>query len=218
MTRATKAEYICAICGKSSEHWYLLSTNTSGLADLDTRPPEMERSTIKYWVQRCPHCGYCASDISKLLPQAVETTKSNVYQKLLNTTYPSKLANSFLCWSAIEEKSGNYVNAGWAALYAVWVCDDMGSDKEAQKCRKITIGLFQKAKEMGGNFGSDKETEEIIMIDLLRRSGQFELALKMCEEALKPRIKEKILQFQKSLIKISDVNSHTITEAIENKN
>jgi hypothetical protein len=39
------------------------TTNEIGSRDLDNRPAEMMRSTIQYWICRCPKCGYCAPDI-----------------------------------------------------------------------------------------------------------------------------------------------------------
>lgn len=28
------------------------------------RPPPMKRETIDVWIEYCPHCNYCSSDIS----------------------------------------------------------------------------------------------------------------------------------------------------------
>ena len=54
----------CAICGIESEHWIGDNSHTNfGQPDLDLRPPEMGRRLIGRLVQRCPECGYCASEI-----------------------------------------------------------------------------------------------------------------------------------------------------------
>jgi len=77
--------------------------------------------------------------------------------------------------------------------------------------------LFQKARENGQEFAEEPGAEEAIMVDLLRRSGQFELASEMCDEGFKRNPKGVILdvlQFEKVLIGRSDVACHTVAEAI----
>jgi len=59
MTTMYEQNVDCFFCGTSSQHGSISSSNTLGSSDLDTRPAEMKRSTICYWVQRCPSCGYC---------------------------------------------------------------------------------------------------------------------------------------------------------------
>ncbi len=85
-----------SVCGTENEYTGIGSTNALGSLDLDTRPPEMERSTIFTWVQRCPECGYCASDVSITRPRAQAVVNGEEYKDQLNDpTYP-ELANSFL--------------------------------------------------------------------------------------------------------------------------
>ena len=80
--------------------------------------------------------------------------------------------------------------------------------------------LFQEAKESGKKVYDDDWDDELIMVDLLRRSGQFEEALKICDAALKEEPDETvhaILIFQKELISMSDISSHTVAEAVRPK-
>ncbi len=77
------------------------------------------------------------------------------------------------------------------------------------------------ARENGQRFAEQNGAEEAIMVDLLRRSKQFELALKTCEEGLRKnpeKIISDILMFQKILISKGDVSRNTIAEAIINNN
>ena len=47
MTTVDEAKRKCALCGETSTHIEVMSTNTfGGVPDLDTRPPEMMRSTF----------------------------------------------------------------------------------------------------------------------------------------------------------------------------
>jgi len=175
----------------------------------------MARSTIDMWVQKCPSCGYCAPDISERIKKSSEVVHSDSYQQQLNSQEFPKLANSFLCFSLIQESAGEYAKAGLASIHAAWVCDDADSDAGSQKCRKKAVTLLEKAKENGQRFAEQAGLEEAIMVDLLRRSGQFELALNTCEYGLKKnpeRIISDILRFQKVLISKSEVACHTIGE------
>lgn len=70
MTTTVPHHSVCGVCGGISEQTGLQSTNAFGSPDLDLRPPEMERSTMCYWVQTCPQCGYCASDIAEKLQRS----------------------------------------------------------------------------------------------------------------------------------------------------
>ncbi len=218
MTTIYQVEKECAVCGKSNKYTEIGSTNTFGPLDLDTRPPEMVRSTISEWIQRCPECGYCAPDISERLEKASEIVHSDLYRQQLNNPEFPELANAFLCFSLIQESAGKYADAGWACIHAAWACDDAGSDASAQKCRKKAVTLLQKAKENGQKFAEQTGVEEAIMVDLLRRSGQFELALRICEDGLKKKpdkLISDILQFQKILIGKADVARHTVAEATD---
>jgi hypothetical protein len=208
----------CALCGEESSHGSLFTTNAFGSCDLDLRPPEMERSTIWMWVQMCPSCGYCASDISEPIKKASEVVNSDSYKQQLNNSEFPKLANSFLCFSSIQEASGKYANAGWSCVHAAWACDDAQAEVGSKKCREKAVLLFQKAKQARQKFGKDQDAEHLLFVDLLRRSGQLDLALKTCEEGLSKNLKDEILnilRFQEQLINKSDIACHTVDETIK---
>ena len=78
------------------------------------------------------------------------------------------------------------------------------------------VSLLQKARENGQRFAEQVGEEDAIMVDLLRRSGQFELALKICDEGLEKnpgKTISDILRFQKVPIRKRDVARHTVAEA-----
>ena len=220
MTTILRKEKVCALCGKLSEHSEIGSTSVFGSPDLDTRPPEMKRSTIDMWIQACPFCGYCAPDISEIIEKATEVVRSESYQRQLSDPEFPKLANAFLCFSQLQEHAGNFAGAGWASVCAAWVCDDAGFEMAARKCRVGAVSLWQEAKEKGQRFAEQAGAEEAIVVDLLRRAGLFELALKICEDGLKKspdKTITNILQYQKRLINNADAGRHTVAEAIEGK-
>lgn len=204
----------CSVCNHSKEFLELASTNTKGLPDLDTRP-HMARK-ISEWVERCPSCGYCASNIELSLEKP-DILKSEAYRlQLKNKDFP-ELCNSFLCWSIIYENMGDFTKAGGVSIFGAWAADDNKNDKAAKYCRKKAISLLKQAGEKGENL-SDKDGEEkLILSDLLRRIGEFEEALKTYNDAIK-KINDKkmrnLLEFELKLIKNKDQSCHKTSEVI----
>lgn len=217
MTTEEPREVKCALCRKANTVWELMSTNTMQEPDLDMRPGEMMRSTMHMWVQRCPHCGYCAPEIEEDYYQASTTAKAKSYKQQLANHEFSDLANSFLCSSLIQENGGDYAQAGRSALCAAWSCDDYGLLDQATECRYKAIELFVKAKDNKQGFAKDSDTEDLILVDLLRRIGSFKEALVICETTLNKgaaRTVRGILNYQKSLMEKSDVNRHSLDDVV----
>lgn len=220
MTTLSVETKTCAVCGEISEHNIIMSTNAFGSADLDTRPPEMHRSTIDTWVQVCPSCGYCAPDISEHWPEAERIVESTVYQEQLDNLELPKLANYFLCWSLILENTEEYAKSGWSSVHAAWACDDGNFVEGAIFCRKRAVYLLQKAIERHQSFTDQLGAEEAILTDLLRRAGEFEDALRICKKGLNKNPEEvilNILRFQESIINKKDFACYTIKEGLEYK-
>jgi len=74
-------------------------------------------------------------------------------------------------------------DAGHSALCAAWVCDDNSAssgDGElrdvAAHCRLVALRLFEAAREAQQPFASERIHEELLLIDLLRRTEDFERA------------------------------------------
>lgn len=218
MTKVIEKKSKCISCGRKSTQSVVISTNTYGGApDLDTRPAEMKRSTINYWVQRCPKCGYCSNDSSKGDDKVKSIIRSVEYQEQLNSPAYSELANSFLCYTIIQEQLGDYKKATWASLHAAWVCDDLVDNNSARNCRLKAIDLFHKVKECGLKMLSNPEgADNLIIVDLLRRSGQFERALESCKMGLSEQTEKlviDILTFQSRLAQNKDIACYRINIA-----
>lgn len=206
----------CAVCGTKTEYDDICSTNELGSPDLDTRPPEMNRSTIFAWVQRCPECGYCTYDVSKA-PSHPPIVRSPEYKwQLSDETYP-ELANSFLCKALVDQTAGDHAAAAWALIYAAWACDDAGTEDSARKCRAKAADMITKAITNGQQVAEQNEKEIAIQVDLLRRAGRVAEARQLISEK-SPTITEdiisRILAFQEGLLSKGDVASHTIAEAL----
>lgn len=222
MTTLTEAVWACFVCGNVAAYPLLSATNARGFADLDTRPPEMHRSTMSRWVHRCTNCGYSAPDLSLGTPAVREIVRAVPYQALQrNRSYPS-LAVSFLCWSMIQEIQGAYVEAGWAALHAAWACDDAEAQTAAigrhasTRCRAKAIELICLCREAGLPFSEQEGVEEAVLADLLRRSGQFEEVPAVCGIGLARNPDEavrRVLVYEEELAEKQDSACHSAAEA-----
>ncbi len=218
MTTTHSKNKKCAVCGKESEHTEWGSTNTLRYPDLDFRPSEMKRPTINIWIQTCPSCGYCSPDIGELISNATEVVHSDLYQCQLHDQEFPKLSNAFLCSSIIQENAKDYVSATWDCIHAAWSCDDQGLKNGARQCRMKAVRLLSIVREHDQCLGKKAGTDMAILTDLLRRAGQFESALKACNDGLlenPEKIITDILQYQQMLINILDTDCHTIGEAIK---
>lgn len=220
MTTIYEKEITCSVCGKKSEHVGIGSTNTFGPPDLDTRPPEMERSTIHAWVQRCPHCGYCASTIADDSHIAHSIINSREYQSQLEFPDHPELANSFLCKAMIEKEDGALSQSAWSAIHAAWACDDSGDRNSAKKCRVKAVELIKLATSNGEKLTDQEGAEVAITVDLLRRSEQFDEASHFIDNKhheIREDIIRDIMKFEKELICRSDILCHTISEVLGEK-
>ncbi|MBI2958488.1 MAG: hypothetical protein HYY32_06550 [Chloroflexi bacterium] len=236
MPKTMSRKKTCAVCGKPSPQPAVRNAERHGSPDLDTRPPADVRFSIDTQVQKCPSCGYCFYDLAKGAPGAAETVNSETYRKQLGSASFPKLADSFLCWSLIEEQAGNFAGAGWACVYAAWVCDDaadfkrlygnvsgtkMGERDEAaaaKLCRQKAVLLLKRARDEGQGFGAQAGAEEALMADLLRRIARFDSAAKMvkCGLEAKPiRVVETVLEYEQVLAGKGDIDVHTVAEAIK---
>lgn len=217
MTTLYEQAVKCAACGSENVFTVVGSTNAFGSPDLDTRPPEMQRSTMFAWVQRCPTCGYCASDISSADPEAKALTRSETYLGQLNNGKHPDLANSFLCKAMIDREVKRFSQATWAVINAAWVCDDNDCPEGANACRRMAADLLVQAEDAGQRVGEPAGGGKAILVDLLRRSGQMDRALgaiKSARASISDEVILGILAYQEKLVEKQDATCHTINEAL----
>ena len=218
MTTELDEARTCFVCGQTHEYTVLGSTNEFGPPDLDMRPPEMARSTIDCWIQRCPSCGYCAPDIRDGPELAAEVVKMETYSaQNSDDTYPD-LANKFLCSALVYEAAGDPVAAGFSAVRAAWACDDAQAESAAIKARQQALAYFERARAEKIVFADQLGLEEAIIADLLRRSGRFDEVEAICEEGLAKSPEEvvaQVLRYQESLARAEDTGCYTIADATE---
>ncbi len=171
MTTIFSSDVRCAVCGHETQISQIGSTNACGSTDLDTRPPEMQRSTIWSWVFCCPGCGYCAGDLLERTKGLNGIVRSPNYQARLKNELCDAKANEFLCQALIAKHEGHPQAAVWATLHAAWISDD--SDRQAFAIRKEAVALLIKAERAGDPALGDVASSQALRVDLLRRSEDF---------------------------------------------
>lgn len=211
----TIKDHLCAVCKTKQDIEVLRSTSQFAASDLDGRPSEMARSTMQYWVQTCPKCGYCAKDLSVADQQCYDIVKSLAYkQQLTDPNFP-ELANKFLCEAIIYEIQSHHLIAANSYIRAAWSCDDEELVEQAIFCRNKAIDLIQKATPKQ-HLDQRYKIENEVLVDLLRRAKRFSQAMEVVESSLnnkKDYLSLRILKFQKQLIKAEDPKSYTTEDA-----
>ncbi len=219
MITVVPVENECSLCGTRSEQRVSNITQSDGLPDLDTRPAGPVRQVLPFWVQRCPHCGYCATDISLDYPLADRVVHSPEYEKALHKRNLPEKAREFLAWSLIEAANEEFGGAGWSALHAAWICDDAEKPAAAAECRRQALDYFTRQRAGNGHIAGfeDPGVEELVLADLCRRSGQYPPALRWVEAGLKrsPSVMvQRALLKERGLAESKDRDAHTVLELL----
>ena len=174
-----------------------------GMPDLDFRPPPMERDNLPYYVQACPHCGYCAHDISSANKKKGELVHSSEYQAILNNPIIPELANRYLAMAYLSEKEQDLIGAFYSYQSASWVCDDMQNGPGVISCRKQASRSLKKIIDTGKRVCDEPGCDELLYADILRRCAVFDEAKCVVETGLTQKVEEPIrlaLLFEQDLI------------------
>ncbi|MDR7422867.1 MAG: hypothetical protein QN174_03495 [Armatimonadota bacterium] len=164
------------------------------------------------WLQLCPKCGYCAPDLSQPPPDPA-VLRSEVYRAALRAAEFPELARRFLAF-AVAAGPSDPATAALAYLQAAWVCDDAGQPEQAVESRRQSAAWFRRCKPFAAT--SHGAVMGAILVDVLRRSGQFAEASSECQAALASPgatgVIRKVLEFQQRLIGGSDAGPHSLSE------
>ena len=218
MTTIFFEDVTCAVCSHQSKVRTMGSTNAFGSMDLDTRPPEMQRSTMDMWVYACPSCGYCAADLAEPGDGLAEIVASDSYQALRKNAVISAKARGFLCQALVARSQGRLNDAAWATIRVAWVCDDEGASVAAARHRLEAVELAQAADLAGTPVSPDAGGSAAIKTDLLRRGGSFAEAHAVAQAAIAaspPDVIETVLRYQLRLIDAKDRSCRTVEEALQ---
>lgn len=196
---------VCALCGTPAPAPFR-APQPEIAPDLDMRPGEPARSTLRDWVLVCRGCGAAAPDLSVLPEGARAVVESDEYRllstKVLEETLP------FRRWALICERAGDRAQQAEALLQAAWAADDAAAMSEAAKLRNEVAALWD---------GTTEVELGLRRLDVLRRAGQFDTAAAWAD-ALAGRgpdeLARTIIGFQKARIAARDVGRHLISAAL----
>jgi len=174
--------------------------------DLDMRPGEPVRSTLRDWIQVCRGCGAAAPDLAALSSTARDAVESDDYRELSTSVLEETLP--FRRWALICERTGERGQQAEALLQAAWAADDAAAMTEAAKLRGTVAALWD---------GTADIELGLRRLDVLRRAGRFGEAAGWAE-ALAGRqpdeLARTIIGFQQTRIAARDVGRHLISAAL----
>ena len=174
------SEKICAVCQKRSVQSGVARSvfpYPEGETDLDGRPLGAERKSFLHSLEECPYCGYAARDISSPADNAVPDTASAEYRALCADTPASRIQRA----AFLLERGGNFLPAAEQYLHLAWLHDDTGSAEEARRWRGRAIAQILAGTE--DPYECRDGGLVLLLTDLLRRSGEFEMAADLGENA-----------------------------------
>ena len=210
----------CGNCGEENTVTAVGSTNQMQAPDLDLRPGEMARSTLRYQVMECKKCHYCAADIS-------EKPESEAAKKAIARPMPGdKLADRFARAAEIvraeaeavtgnEEAAGkNHCVAGLLFLRAAWSSDDDNNAAAAVKYRRECATELEKAIAIKEKQDGELPRGMTLMLcDVYRRAGDFAQAERAAKRVLTSKTREqRIAEFQLELCRQKKTDRHTLGE------
>ncbi len=175
------------------------------------------RFNLRYEVQHCPHCGYCASEIEHAPDVAAGIVGASRYQEQLNDTRHTSLANYFLCAALVNEEAGSSLDSAWMTTRAAWVADDENDWKGSQRARMSAVPRFIRAFTERPPMVKWLRPDAVLLTDLWRRAAQFDFAYVTCKDGLAdgPRVFGGVLRYEESLVLARDAGVYTLGEAPE---
>jgi hypothetical protein len=195
----------CGVCGQAVRLPFR-APQPEIAPDLDMRPGEPARSTLRDWVQTCRGCGAAAEDLASLPGSARPIVESPAYRSL-STEVPEETL-PFRRWAMILEHQGKPDQQAEALLHAAWAADDAAAMTEAASLRAKVAALWGEAAS--GELGLRR-------LDVMRRAGQFDAA-ETWAEAMQSRVTEdlgrRIIAFQKTRIAARDIGRHLISSVL----
>jgi len=182
----------CAVCGAVVRP--VFKAPAPELApDLDFRPGEPARSTLRRWVAECAGCGAAAPDLAGLAPPDAEVVRADPEYAALRAQAPV-FARSFLLWALLCQRRGDAWPAAEALLQAAWAADDADETEWATVWRQQAAAVWPPSPEI---------QPRLCLIDIYRRAGDFPKAAAVVETLAQNPLDESsaaILAFQRRLI------------------
>jgi len=210
MTSYSTEKLRCHVCGKTSEHAVLMSTNSQGSRDLDQRPAGMARATVESWLQECPYCGYVAPDIEEGGAGARGFIATAEFRAASRDPLPDPAVRRFLVRAAQDARAGDRKAAFLNTLAAAWVADDGTQPADAAALR------LKVAAHLAGARITSIDTK-LLLLDVLRRASNWEAAAALTAELTVDGLEypfADIVAFHGEKIAARDNARYTISQAL----
>ena len=209
MSKIISIKRKCVMCGKESEQIEIMSTSSFGAPDLDLRPPQMQRSTMAFWVQKCPYCNYSAASIEKEKNITKEFLESDDYKTCEGNDFENDLVVKFYQAYMIAKEIKNFDNAFNFIKYAAWTFDDLKDYKNASICRLKAIDLLSKIENKDTNI-------KIVEIDMLRRASEYDKAIDFISRIkTNEELIQQILDFENKKCIEKDNKCYTVNDVVK---
>jgi hypothetical protein len=197
---------VCAVCGAMVRP--VFKAPAPELApDLDFRPGEPARSTLRRWVAECSGCGSAAPDLAAAGPEDAEVVRGDAEYAALRSQAPG-FARSFLLWALLCQRRGSAWAAAEALLQAAWAADDAEEAEWAVAWRLQAAAVWPQSGEI---------QPRLCLLDIYRRAGEFALAAEVAEGLADEPLDESsaaILAFQQRLISERDASRQLMSSAL----
>jgi hypothetical protein len=196
---------VCGVCGSPARAEFR-APQPEIAPDLDMRPGEPARSTLRDWIQVCPKCGAAAPALSALPSSARAVVESDDYRRLSTTAVEETLP--FRRWALICRHTGNRSQEAEALLQAAWAADDAAAMTEAARLRTEVASMWE---------STDDVELGLRRLDVLRRAGLFEAAAtwatRMADRG-PDELARSIIAFQQARIAARDIGRHLISSTL----
>ena len=183
---------VCSLCGTAAPPPFR-APQQEGSPDLDGRPGEPTRSTLRKWLVCCPGCRAFAPDVAQLPASAKDVVHSEAYRRL---------KTPFLRWAALVAGTGQEASAH---LQAAWDAEDDGNDGTA--LRKQAVAAWPHTGD---------EEQVLRLVDVQRRAGLLAEASATLDR-LPPGMDDaaaRIAAFERARIEAGDTGRHLLSSAL----
>lgn len=197
---------VCAVCGAMVRPVFQMPAPELA-PDLDFRPGEPARSTLRRWVTECSGCGAVAPDLTAIRDADAAVVRDDAEYAALRDQAPS-FARGFLLWALLCQRRGDIWGAAEALLQAAWAADDAEEAEWAQTWRLQAAALWPRSEEV---------QPRLCLIDIYRRAGAFDQAEAVAEILSREPLDDSsaaIVRFQRRLIAQQETGRQLISSAL----
>lgn len=208
----------CGACLSDQIIIVVVCSGADGSQHLDMRIRSNVRDTLEYQIHRCTVCGFCAPELKWLKGLYCKLLAKGRYKEIINNKSYPDLANTYRAFAFLASAVKSYHLEFWAHLKAAWVCDDIGmTERVAIICRQEAMKTLDKMQEVGVHYTQDLQTDNVLRLDLLRRSKQFDKAKTLAMELDRCRLTVdfcQIIELQNRLILEQDDTAYCVTNKL----